>query len=174
VQIVSVPYPQEKSSFTPRPTRSITDFIVHHTAGPVTQTPLDIDKFERTRGMIYMPYTWIIAHDGTIYRGRPPLVVSAATYGRNAESVACCLIGNFQQGDAGYTGPPADQQVQALTALCIWAHQQYPSITRTYSHSDVASLFYHSDSNYATACCGSDLRKLIPAVRLAVSKAMNH
>jgi len=153
--IVDPGYSPPDGAFTLRTATSITDFIVHHSAGPTSQTPLEIDAFERGNGDIFMPYTWLIAADGTIFSGRPPSAMSAATYGRNAQSVACCLIGNFQQDDAGYTGQPTTAQMASLTSLCIWAHRQYPTIERTIAHGDVAALFYGGSGDYATACCGS-------------------
>ena len=172
--ITAVNYPSATQPFTPRTVADVTDFVVHHTAGPVTQTPLQIDAFERSRGDIFMPYTWLIDNGGTIYAGRPALAMSAATYGRNMNSVAVCLIGNFQSNDAGFTGDPTAQQVAALTDLCIWAHRNYAAITRTYAHGDVAALFYNNDSNYATDCCGDRLRALLPALRQSVSAALQH
>ncbi len=174
--IVSVAYPQPTAPFTPRSVTDIADFVVHHTAGPITQTPLEIDDYERNNADhdIYMPYTWLIGADGTIYAGRPPLVVSAATYGRNLQSVACCLIGDFQSDDAGFTGPPPQCSIDSLTSLCIWAHQQFPAISQTYAHGEVAALFYGGNSNYATDCCGDVLRALLPGIKSTVAVALMH
>ncbi len=173
-QILPVNYPAPAQAFTPRSASAITDFVVHHTAGPLAQTPLEIDAFERTNGDIFMPYTWLIDSAGNIYEGRPPLTISAATFGRNVESVACCLIGNFQDNAAGFNGPPSAAQFAALTDLCVWAHRQFPAISQTYAHGDVAHLFYHDDSFYATECCGNVLRALLPGLRTSVSAALQH
>lgn len=172
--IVNVNYPAPTQGFTPRDISSVTDFVVHHSAGPLTQTPLEIDAYEREHGDIYMPYTWLIDAQGTIYAGRPALVISAATFGRNAQSVACCLIGNFQSNDPGFTGDPSSAQLAALQDLCTWAHRAYPAIDRTYAHGDVAALFYNGDSNYATECCGDRLRAQLPRLRNAVYSALQH
>ena len=162
-------YPAPTGPFTQRTLASITDFIVHHSAGPTNQTPLEIDAFERSEGDIFMPYTWLIGPDGTIYTGRPADVVSAATYGRNAQSVAVCLIGNFQEGDPGFTGPPSDAQLDQLLELCVFAHRTYPSIERTLAHRDVAPMFYPNDeADYATACCGSVLYADLPGIKAKV------
>lgn len=174
MEIIAVNYPPPTHPFSMRDGSNITDFVVHHSAGPLTQTPPQIDAFERTNGDIYMPYTWLIDTAGKVYAGRPPLAISAATFGRNVESVACCMIGNFQDDASGFHGPPSAAQLGALTDLCIWAHRQFPSISRTYAHGDVAGLFYNGDSFYATACCGNVLRALLPALRTRVAGALQH
>jgi hypothetical protein len=175
VNIVHVDYPDQAGPFSLRALSSITDFIVHHSAGPTSQTPLEIDAFERSRGDIYIPYTWLIGADGTVYDGRPITAISAASYGRNAQSVAVCVIGNFQENDAGYTGPPSDAQLNSLLSLCIYAHRTIPMIVRTYAHGDIAMMFYPQDpGDYSTACCGSVLRAKLPDIKSKVAQALHH
>jgi hypothetical protein len=162
-------YPPPTGDFTPRPASAITDAIIHHTDGPQSQTPLEIDAFERSRGDIAMPYTWLIGPDGTIYTGRPPLVESAASYGRNEQSVAICVIGAFQEGTPEYNGPPTDAALDQLLELLVWVHRQYPTIERTIAHRDIAPMFYPDDQgDYSTACCGSVLYALLPDIKAKV------
>ena len=156
-QIVDPGYPAPTSPFTTRAESSISDLVVHHTAGPKSQTPLEIDAFERGRGDIGMPYTWLIDDAGTIYSGRPPEAVSAASFGRNRQSIAVCLIGDFQRDDPGFNGPPSDAALKSLYDLVLWAHHKYPSIIRTYPHGAISDMFFGGDSNYATACAGDQL-----------------
>jgi hypothetical protein len=167
-------YPPATGAFTPREASAITDFIVHHSDGPQSQTPLEIDAFERNGGDIYMPYTWLIGPDGTIYTGRPALVESAASYGRNEQSVAVCIIGAFQEGTPEYNGPPTDAALDQLLELCVFAHRQFPSIERTIAHRDIAPLFYPNDEgDYATACCGSVLYAMLPDIRAKVAAELH-
>jgi hypothetical protein len=162
-------YPPPTEAFTMREASSIVDCVVHHTAGPKNQTPLEIDAFERTRDDIYTPYTYLIDDAGTVYTGRPPLAVSAASYGRNEESIAICLIGNFQRDDRGYNGPPSDAALTALYDLVLLVHKQYPSITRTYPHGAIEKMFFPGDSDYGTECAGDQLNESIPGIKSRVA-----
>lgn len=170
--IISVDYPAA-GAMTARGVRDITDLIIHHTAGAVTQTPLEIDQEHRNIGDAMIAYNRVITPDGKVYMGRPDNVVPAAAYGRNAESINVVLVGNFQSNDAGYTGPPTPQQLDALDALALLLHQQYPTIVRTIGHYEVATLFFKGDSNYATACPGNRLINMLPDVRAFVAKHLN-
>lgn len=166
-------YPSPGDNYATRSISHITDLIIHHTAGPVTQTPLDIDSEHRAKGMAFIAYNWLINPQGTIFKGRPIEWVSAASYGRNQQSVAVCLIGNFHADDSGYTGRPTGAQLDALNRLAVLSHIHIPSIARTIGHSDVAKLLYPGNTkedlenrgHYATACPGSELYKLIPQVQ---------
>ena len=158
-----------------RRSSTITDFIVHHAAGATTQTVADIDAEHRAIGDAMIGYTWVITQGGAVYAGRAPDYVPAATFGRNKESVAVCLIGQLQEtglgsGDAPYTGPPTPAQIQSLEELCLWAHRQLPSIVRTIGHRDVATLFYGDDEgDYSTACPGDACYALLPKIVSYVS-----
>jgi hypothetical protein len=157
VNIVVPGYPPPTDAFTMREASSVSDLVLHHTAGPKEQTPLEIDAFERTRGDIAMPYNYLIDDSGTVYTGRPPLAVSAASYGRNKQSIAICLIGNFQRDDPGFNGPPSAAALTALYDLVLLVHRQYPSIMRTYPHGAISEIFFGGDSDYATECAGDQL-----------------
>jgi hypothetical protein len=162
--IVVPGYPPPTEAYTMRDASSIVDCVVHHTAGPKNQTPL-----ERTRGDIAMPYNYLIDDAGTVYTGRPTLAVSAASYGRNQESVAICLIGNFQRDDPGFNGPPSHAALTALYDLVLLVHRQYPSITRTYPHGAISDMFFGGDSDYATECAGDQLGESIPGIKSRVA-----
>lgn len=123
-------YPPPNGSPATRDLSVVTVEIIHHSAGPITQTPLDIDAFHRQPpdDFVMIGYNFLIGHDGTVYQGRPMTDVPAATEGFNTESVAICLIGNFQPDDAGYTGPPSAAQMQSLKDLSVYVHQKIPTI----------------------------------------------
>jgi hypothetical protein len=153
-------------NYAQRPISTITDLIIHHSAGSPDQTPLEIDAEHRARGMAFIAYNWIITKDGTLYQGRPIGWVSAANYGRNQQGVAVCLTGNFDSTDSGFTGNPTPDQIQSLYHLALSVHIHLTSIERTYGHGDIASLFYPSDPDpYSTACPGDRLEVQIPSVR---------
>lgn len=166
-------YPAPANAMTPRLRGSISELIIHHTAGPAHQGPLEIDAEHRARGFAMIGYNYVIDYDGTVFAGRPLLDVPAAAYGRNATSVDVALTGNFQSDDHGFTGPPTQPQIAALEALALFLHQQLPTITRTIGHRDVAPLFYPNDQgDYATACPGDLLYAQLPAIKAAVHSAL--
>jgi len=165
MDIKSISYPAP-GAMAPRSVGLITDFIIHHTAGNPNQTPLEIDAEHRARGMAMIAYNWVITPDGATYEGRPIAYESAATYGRNPESVSVALTGNFQSNDKGYTGPPTVPQIVSLEKLCLYIHVTRPSIARTIGHRDVAPMFYPSNQgDYSTACPGDKLYNLIPEIK---------
>lgn len=170
IQAVTYPSPRPMA---PRELTVITDEIIHHSAGSVHQTPLEIDEEHRGRGMAMIGYNFVIDRIGTVYNGRPLTFVPAAAYGRNLESVNICLLGNFEKDDPGYTGPPTPAQIQALKDLSIYLHHQLPTIVRTIGHKDVATQFYpNNPGDYATACPGSELYGLLGSVRQEISRSL--
>jgi N-acetylmuramoyl-L-alanine amidase len=173
--ITQVTYPNPAFAMTARSRSSVTLAIVHHTAGPLAQTPLEIDQEHRNIGDSMIAYNNLIDEHGTIYSGRPYDYDSAAAFGENEDSVDVCLIGNFQPNDAGYTGPPSDAALQALTQYLIWLHLQFPSISRTIGHRDIAPLYYPDDEgDYSTACPGENLYDKLPSIRQTVFAALGH
>lgn len=162
--ILSPPYPTP-GHMTPRDEKDITDLIIHHTAGPVHQTVEEIDAEHRAIGDAMIAYNWVIVPDGTVYVGRPAGFVPAASYGRNTQSLAVCLVGNFEKGDPGFTGPPSAAQVASLISLGKMIHQRFPHIVRTIGHNQVASLFYGGSGDYATLCPGSLLIAQLDHIR---------
>jgi N-acetylmuramoyl-L-alanine amidase len=150
---------------TERSLSLVTDFIVHHSDGPLTQGPLDIDREHRYEGWIMIGYHYLITPDGKVYEGRPIAAIPAAAYGRNLQSVDVCLVGDFQPGTPLFTHP-TDVQVASLKELRQYVQQLVPTIERTIGHRDVAPDFYPQDEgNYATACPGDALEALLPEIR---------
>lgn len=173
LDIIAVAYPPP-GDMAPRNLTQITDYIIHHEAGSLTETALDIDAQHRGEGWAMIGYNYVIDVDGKIYAGRPCEYVPSAAYGRNLESVNVSCVGNFQSDDKGYTGPPTPEQINALIELGIYLHQKYPTITRTIGHRDVATMFYPNDqSDYATACPGDMLYEHIPAIKTAIAAKVN-
>lgn len=171
--IHNVAYPGPNNAMAPRSFSAITDFIVHHTDGSRTQTPLDIDAEHRGEGWAMIGYNFVITPNGNVYDGRPLNVIPAAAYGRNTESVNVVLVGQFQPDAANYTGPPTEAQLLSLRDLALEMHRKFPSIVRTIGHRDVAPMFYNGDGDYATACPGDKLYAELPAIRSYVAAQMN-
>jgi hypothetical protein len=155
-------------------TSAITDFIIHHSAGPITQTISDIDAEHRSIGDAMIGYNWVIDHDGVVWEARDPIYTPAAAYGRNEQSVNVCLIGQFHPNAPGFTGDPTVSQLAALANLCVYAHHRWPGIIRTIPHSDVAGFYPESErGNYSTECPGDRLRAHIPQIRSYVYSKVN-
>lgn len=160
-------------NMTPRALSEITDLIFHHTAGPTSQSALDIDQEHRNEGWAMIGYNYVIDGDGQIYEGRPAEFVPSAAYGRNSQSVNVVLTGNFQSDDKGYTGEPKQAQIDAAKALAVYLHNQYHSIVRTIGHCDVARMFYPQDqADYATACPGNTFYTQLPTIKSFVLNGM--
>ena len=172
-EIIPVNYPAPQSAMTGRAASQIEALVIHHTAGALSQTAVEIDQEHRNEGWCMIGYNYVITPDGKIYAGRPVNYVPSAAYGYNTQSINAVLVGNFQEGDPGYTGPPTEAQVAAVTALSIWLHKQYPQIARTIGHCEVATLFYPNDTGpYATACPGSKLLELLPKIKVDTLASM--
>ena len=172
MNIVKPAYPMF-GTMQARKESAITDIIVHHSAGSLSQTPLDIDLEHRARGMAGIGYNYIIGPTGVVFSGRPANVIPAASYGRNAESLNICVIGNFHPSDSGYTGKPSGFQLLSIKDLLIFLHHQFPGVVRTISHRDVAKLFHPNNTgDYATACCGDQLYWELPHILDDVRKAI--
>jgi N-acetylmuramoyl-L-alanine amidase len=165
--------PPPAFAMTPRALSQITDYIIHHEAGPITETPQEVDSQHRAEGWSMCGYNYIIDQSGIVWECRPLDVVPSAAYGRNTQSVNVSLVGNFQVDDPGYTGPPTDAQLTAIVELGVYLHRQLPSIERTIGHRDVATMFYGGDGNYATACPGSQLYAQLPALKAKIASFIN-
>lgn len=174
LQIHTVEYPEPKFDMTYRNESDIIYAIVHHTAGALRQTALDIDAEHRAIGDAMIAYNMVITPDGQVYDGRPEQYDSAAAFGANGTSVDVVCVGNFQSDDAGYTGPPTDAQLNALLQVLTYWHRKYPRIQRTLGHQQVASVLYPTNpAPYATACPGDKMMAVLPGIIDKVRAAVN-
>jgi hypothetical protein len=87
------------------------DLWVHHTTGPRSQTPKQIQAFhQNVRGWTDVGYAYLIDYEGVIYEGRGYEVWGAHSPGKNHQpSVA--LIGDYS------TSPPSDAMHRSVYAL---------------------------------------------------------
>lgn len=77
-------------------TKDVKRIILHHSAGPASQTPEEIANFHvNTRGWPGIAYHYLIYQDGTTYQTQPESVASYHVKGYNADSLGICLVGNF-------------------------------------------------------------------------------
>jgi hypothetical protein len=167
--VLHYPYKPPSGLMIRRDMNTVTDFIIHHSAGPDTQTPGEIDDFERSRGDYFMPYNWLAYKTGEVYAGRDTDYVSAASYGRNAQSVAVCCVGNYDLNE------PDPNIIKLVVALRLLVQGHIPTLERTYGHGDIAAKFYpDATADYATACPGKLLEAHLADIRAQVSKALVH
>lgn len=115
--------------------------VVHHTAGPQSQTIFDIHQAHLDNGWAGCGYHYVIDPMGIIYKGRKNMHVGAHCPGHNADSLGIALIGNFQEIQ------PPGEQVFALVKLIRELKIAYPKITKIGGHCDFI----------ATACPGKFL-----------------
>ncbi|WP_433228303.1 N-acetylmuramoyl-L-alanine amidase [Actinomadura formosensis] len=117
-----------------------TEFIVHYSEGPTTQSVRSIQDFHMgTRGWSDIGYNFLVDVHGRIYAGRGWLVVGAHAPGHNTSGIGVCMIG--QDGDAT---PAATRSIRALyDEACRRAGRNLAKL----GHRDV----------YATSCPGDQL-----------------
>lgn len=71
-----------------------TEFVVHHSDGPVTQTPRAIQDFHMDgRGWDDVGYNFLVDRGGRIYEGRGWLTIGAHATGHNTSGIGACVIG---------------------------------------------------------------------------------
>lgn len=71
-----------------------TEFVVHHSDGPTTQTPRSIQDFHMNgRGWADVGYNFLVDHLGRIYEGRGWLVIGAHALDHNTSGIGVCVIG---------------------------------------------------------------------------------
>lgn len=81
----------------------ITDIVIHHSAGPQTQTPLQIAKYHvgpnhiSSQGIPGIAYHYVITPDGQIFQTNFLETVSWHVKNHNTKSIGICLIGNFEK-----------------------------------------------------------------------------
>lgn len=70
------------------------EFVVHHSEGPTTQTPRQIQNFHMdSRGWSDVGYNFLVDEDGRIYEGRGWLVIGAHAHSHNTSGIGVCFIG---------------------------------------------------------------------------------
>jgi N-acetylmuramoyl-L-alanine amidase len=76
-----------------------TEFVVHYSAGPTSQTPRQIQNFQMdSNGWSDVGYNFLVDTRGRVYEGRGWLVVGAHATGHNTSGIGVCFIG--RDGDA--------------------------------------------------------------------------
>ncbi|WP_244894036.1 peptidoglycan recognition protein family protein [Planobispora rosea] len=86
------------------------EFVVHHTAGPKTQTPKQIQAFHMgpERGWSDVGYNFLVDQHGVVYEGRGWLGVGAHCPGHNRSGIGVAYIGDNN---------PTDEAKKSIRAL---------------------------------------------------------
>jgi hypothetical protein len=117
-----------------------TEFIVHYSEGPTTQSVRSIQNFHMdTRGWSDIGYNFLVDVQGRIYEGRGWLTVGAHAPGHNASGIGVCMIG--RDGDA------TSAATRSIRALYDEAGRRAGRNLAKLGHRDV----------YATSCPGDQL-----------------
>lgn len=134
--------------------RSIRRLIVHHSAGPPSETVAAIRRFHTARppagrGWSDIGYHFIVRLEGGRWQVEPGRAVERAgshDEGQNADSIGVCLLGDYS---GGYPVPPAAWA--ALLALLAQLARQYGlRVDQVEGHRE------HEPSTTPTACPGFD------------------
>ncbi|GAA4911183.1 N-acetylmuramoyl-L-alanine amidase [Streptomonospora salina] len=106
-----------------------TEFIVHHSAGPTSQTVRSIQDFHMdSRGWSDIGYNLLVDDAGHAYDGRGWLVVGAHAVGHNTSGIGVCYIGQ---------NAPTDPAKRTIRALYDMACEQAGRQLETLGHGDV-------------------------------------
>lgn len=163
--------PQQLKAMDDRPTYQVEYAVIHHTAERDQNESIEEIAAEEianpAQGFITVGYHFVIKADGEVMIGRPLNKKPAANEGLNTQSVAICLEGNFEVGDAGYTGEiPSEAAIKAcITLINNILKPQLPNMKRLIGHQDVARIV--QDPTDATACPGSLLESRLHDIRVA-------
>jgi len=103
----------------------ITQLVIHHTVTPRTTHPDDIARMHLSRWGANAGVGYHFLISGSEFSNgyaKVFYVGDLATYrahvaNKNIGRIGISLIGNFEQGHAGYTGPPTPEQLRSAHAL---------------------------------------------------------
>ncbi|MDH5396660.1 MAG: N-acetylmuramoyl-L-alanine amidase [Cyclobacteriaceae bacterium] len=170
-----LPAPVYTRSFT-----TVKHIIVHHSAG--ANSAADYYEVVRAiylyhtdvRGWSDIGYNYLIAPDGTLFKGRDPDIgeqdnVRGAHFcGKNSGTMGVCLLGTYTNVD------PPQKALESLVLLIAWKlSKETLSIYGTETHAanpDLGHIAGHRDG-CATECPGQRTYNLLDKIRIAVDTA---
>lgn len=122
--------------------------VIHHSAGPDTQTPDEIALFHvNVRGWGGVGYHFIINPEGVVYYVGDLTTARANVKNMNQLVIGICLIGNFINGQE-----PTDLQLRSAHELCAQLLFRTPELSGVTSWQDIRG---HQQLGQ-TACPGQD------------------
>ncbi|MFC3997355.1 N-acetylmuramoyl-L-alanine amidase [Nocardiopsis sediminis] len=129
---------------TPVPLSERTEFMVHHSETPTTETVKQIqDVHMDERGWSDIGYNFLIDSNGRIYEGRGWTTQGAHCPNHNRSAIGACVIGTY------FTVLPSAKALASLQALYAEAnHQTGRTLTRM-GHRDGRDTDCPGDALYA-------------------------
>lgn len=125
--------------------------IVHHSAGPRSQTPEAIRRFHmESRGWSDVGYHWLVDQAGEVHAGRDPSLLGAHAP-PNAGRLGVCVIGDNTDPAEAWT----PLQWQALSDLIAAVRLIWPGI----------EVMGHKDTGRQTACPGLEWAEIERGIR---------
>ncbi|MEN8119269.1 MAG: N-acetylmuramoyl-L-alanine amidase [Bacteroidota bacterium] len=154
--------------------------IIHHAAGSNTDT--DYTAVVRsyyilhteTNGWSDIGYNYLIAQDGTIYKGRDPEtgeqdnVRGAHFCGKNSNTMGICILGNYMEVE------PPEAALNSLGELLSWKLNKDgldPFGTSYHVDRDLGTIAGHRNG-CSTSCPGDYLYNLLGEIRQQVADSM--
>ncbi len=136
-----------------------TEVIVHHSAGPVSQSPRTIQRYHmEERGFIDIGYNFLIkGTTGDVFEGRGWNALGAHTAGRNLEGLGICIIGTDR------LEPPARATLREMYRLAVH-FAGHPLQIR--GHRDHAATECPGDQTYRWITSGAMDVEPFPVLRL--------
>jgi len=150
--------------------RTVSQLIIHHTAcGHGTVEAIRAEH--KGRGWTDIGYHWIIGNgqgipDGHIAAGRPEDLQGSGVKLNNRGKLQVVLIGNFEKGNPGYSGPPTKRQLSALGHWLLVNGKKY-AVKGNYP-----AILGHKEAalpKFPTACPGNQLPLIL--IRLWYNRA---
>ena len=158
------------------------NIIIHHSAGSNTDTNyIQVIRsiyiyHTEVRGWSDIGYNYLIAQNGTIFKGRDPgdleqdNVLGAHFCASNTGTMGICVLGNYME-----ISPP-ENAIQSLIDLITWKlGKDNLDPLGTYPHPlnpELSVIAGHRDG-CATECPGDSLYNEFPSLRLEVMEAFN-
>ena len=162
--------------------QSVNNIIIHHSATSnsltnYTNVVRNIYIYHtQTRGWSDIGYNFLVAPDGTIFKGRDPgnfdqdNVMGAHFCGRNSGTMGICMMGTYTDIS------PSDDAINALEEILSWkSFKDELEPLQTFSHplnENLGVIAGHRDG-CATECPGEVLYNQISSIKTSVFNMVN-
>lgn len=142
--------------------RKIKAIIIHHSASPRLNTNVSkIKQWHKAKGWDHIGYHRIIGMDGSVAHTLSFDKEGYHVYGKNADSIGICVVGNFENEEP--TRKQIEKLIQELVIICKKFGLTSANI---YGHYEYAL------PDQSTACPGKNLIKEMPAIKAKVNFLM--
>ncbi len=170
----------------PNPTYSriatnVEHVVVHHSAGAntntnYTQVVRDIYLYHtQVNGWSDIGYNYLIAQDGSVYKGRDPAsldqdnVLGAHFCGANSNTMGVCLLGNYETADISSA---ASSSLQNLLAWKMEKEGLTPYTTHQHAIGLFEAIIGHRDG-CSTLCPGTNVYQILTDIKSDVKSLLD-